>query len=298
MEEILKVFINNKIDEKIGEITLSTHEETNGEEMAFTSLSKHKNGDIVKVEDKGVRFLGMIVRLSDGGKPPYSYTAQDFSRNLGSDTIKQFNGVNAKEALKQLFAEYKINAEICEMPTKIKKIYKDTILGVVKDILKIAGKEQGKSYYLEVRGTKVIIEEKKKRKIKADFIISDEMAIEKSIEELRNKIAIVGEGEKLLAVRSDLNSQKKFGIMQHNEDVSGKVTKAKAGVQADNLLKKLNKEKKSVSLTLIVKKGYWNIRKNRLIYINTKKIKGWFCVRSASHAIAGGRHTVSIELEW
>lgn len=298
MDKVLKVYINNKMDTNIGEIALSTHDETNGEEMTFFSLSKHKNGDIVKITDKGVKFLGIIVRLSDGGKPPYSYTAQDFSRNLGSDVIKQFNGISAKDALTQLFLEYNINSKICDIPTKIKKIYKDTILGVVKDILKIAGKEQGTSYYLEVRGTKVIIEAKKKRKVKADFIISNEAEIEKSIEELRNKVVIIGEGDKVLAVKNDISSQKKFGIMQHNEDLSGKATKAKASIQAENLLKKLNKERKNISLTLLVKKGYWDIRKNRLIKINSKRLKGWFCIRSATHTITGGNHILNIELEW
>ena len=86
--------------------------------------------------------------------------------------------------------------------------------------------------------------------------------------------------------------------MQHNEEADDKTTKVKAQAQAKTLLKKLNKQKNNKSLTLIVTKGAWSIRKNRLIYIKTKRLKGWYEIKSCTHEVQSGTHKCTIELEW
>ena len=298
----MKIYIDGKKHDLIGNVSFTTNDDTNGEEMSFSSLSRYKNGNIVKVTDnKAVQFLGMIVRMSDPEKPPYDYTALDFSWNLGGDCLIQFKGVRADDALRQLFKKYGITCNVCKIPTKISKIYNDTIINVAKDIMNLAYKDQGKRYYLEVRGTKVIVEEKKKKKIRPTFVIQDDGVIERSIEEMRNRVVVVNQGEKsmkILAQADAKKSQKSYGIRQHNEDADDKTTKVKAQWQAKNMLKQLNKQTNTKSVMLLVTKGAWSIRKNRLIYLKTKRLKGWYRIRSCTHEIQGNTHKCTIELEW
>lgn len=302
MEKVLNIYVDGKKQNLIGNISFTTNDDTNGEEMSFSSLSRFKNGNIVKVTaNKATQFIGTIVRMSDPEKPPYEYTAIDFSRNLGGDCLIQFKGVRADEALKSLFKKYGIKCSVCAMPTKISKIYKDTIINVAKNIMHLAYKDQGKKYYLEVRGTRVVIEEKKKKKIRPTFVVQDDSPIERSIEELRNRVVVVSQGEKSMKVlaRADAKkSQKSYGLMQHNEEADDKTTKVKAKGQAKTLLKQLNRQKSNKSVTLIVTKGAWSIRKNRLIYIKTKRLKGWYRIISCTHEVQGDTHKCTVDLEW
>lgn len=296
------IYVDSKKQDLIGDVSFTTNDDTNGEEMEFSSLLKYKNGDVVKVTvNKAVQFLGIIVRMSDPEKPPYSYAAIDFSRNLGGDCLIQFKGVRADDALRQLFEKYGIKCSVCEIPTKVTKIYNDTIINVAKNIMSLAYKDQGKKYYLEVRGTKVIVEEKKKKKIRPTFVIQDDGEIERSIEELRNRVVVVNQGEKSMKVLAQADakgSQRHYGIMQRNESADDKTTIIKAKGQAENLLKQLNKQTSTKTVTLIVTNGAWSIRKNRLIYLKTKRLKGWYRIRSCTHTVQGNTHKCEIELEW
>ncbi len=298
----MTIYVDGKKQDLIGDVSFTTNDDTNGEEMEFSSLLKYKNGNIVKVTvNKSVQFLGMIVRISDPEKPPYSYTAIDFSRNLGGDCLIQFKEIRADDALRQLFSKYGIKCSICEIPTKVTKIYNDTIINVAKNIMSLAYKDQGKKYYLEVRGSKVVVEEKKKKKIRPTFVIQDDGEIERSIEELRNRVVVVNQGEKSMKVLAQADakkSQKGYGIMQHNATADDKTTTIKAKAQAENLLKQLNRQTSTKTVTLIVTKGAWSVRKNRLIYLKTKRLKGWYRIRSCTHTVQGNTHKCEIELEW
>ena len=109
----MTIYVAGKKQDLIGNVSFTTNDETNGEEMTFSSLKKFKNGSIIKVTDnKAVQFLGTIVRMTDPEKPPYDYTAIDFSRSLNGDCLIQFKGVRADEALKSLFKKYGIKCSV------------------------------------------------------------------------------------------------------------------------------------------------------------------------------------------
>ena len=79
-------------------------------------------------------------------------------------------------------------------------------------------------------------------------------AIDRSIEELRNRVVVVNQGEKsmkVLAQADAKNSQRHYGIMQKNESADDKTTIIKAKGQAENLLKQLNKQTSTKTVTLI-----------------------------------------------
>lgn len=286
------------VTKMIGAPSWATDDETNGMEMSFNSLMVHDVGSLVKVTDDGkIRFYGIIVSMDENVRPPHLYKALDFSYNLKGDEIIQFKNMSADSALKTLLAKQGVASEVCPIPTKINKIYKATVIEIMKDILKAAKKDQGKSYFFEVDGNKVVIEEKKKIKIHPSFLMADEAAITRSIEDLRNEVKVVKDN-KVVATALDASSIKKLGTVRRVEEVNDDVSVAKAQNVAKQQLKDLNRMKSTKQITLLVTDGYWDIKKNRLIKLKGGGLDGWYRIRSSSHSIEGNMHTVEIEVSW
>lgn len=292
----MKVKIGGKDATKyVGAISFSFDDEVNGAEMSFSSIVLYDIGSTVKVIDNGTKFLGIIVSMEENHRPPHSYKAIDFSFNMKSDQIIQFKNLEASKAITKLLDDNGIESDCCSIPTKITKIYKDNIISIIKDILEEAKKDQGKEYFFEVDGSKVVVEEKKKIKIKPTFLVADDAPISRSIEELKNEVQIAKENE-ILATATDGKSQSKLGTLRTVVDADA--TKAKAQSMAESELKSLNRVKNSKQLNLLVSKGYWDIKKNRLIKLKGGGLNGWYRIQSASHTIDGSTHKVSIEVEW
>lgn len=295
----MKIKIDGKdVTKYIGNPSWTTSDDTNGQEMSFQSIVLHDVGSQVKVADGGkVRFLGTIISVEENPMPPHTYKAIDFSFNLKSDEIIQFKNLEADKAIKKLMANNGIKCSVCVIPTKISKIYKGTVTEILKDILSKAKKDQGKAYFFEVDGSKVVVEEKKKIKISPTFLVADDTSISRSIEELKNEIKVVKDN-KVLATANDATSITKFGTLRTIEDAGEKTTKAKAQSIAQKELKSLNRAKSTKQLTLLVSKGYWDIKKNRLIKLSGGGLDGWYRIRSSTHSIDGAIHTVDIEVSW
>lgn len=294
----MKIKIDGKDETKnIGGASWTTCDDTNGEEMEFSSLCLYEPGAHIKVSDDGkLRFFGVIVEMEENPDPPHNYKAMDFSYNLKGDEIIQFKKISADKAIGQLLKRAGIKSTVCSIPTKINKIYKGTIVEIMTDILKVAKRDQGKSYYFEVIGDKVVVSEKKKQKVNAVFTVSDESSITRSIEDLKNEIKIV-KGNKVLATAQDAASIKKVGTVRQIEE-DDKITKAKAGGEAKTMLSKLNRSTNTKQITMIVSNGYWDIRKNRLIKLEGGGLKGWYNVHSATHSFDGIVHKVETEVSW
>lgn len=294
----MKIKIDGNDETKnIGEASWTTCDDTNGEEMEFSSLCLYDLGAHIKVSDEGkLRFYGVIVEMEENPDPPHSYKALDFSYNLKGDEIIQFKKTSADKAIAQLLKRSGIKNEVCAIPTKINKIYKGTISEIMSDILKTAKRDQGKSYYFEVIGDKVVVAEKKKQKVKAAFIVSGKSSISRSITDLKNEIKVV-KGNKTLATAQDAASVKKLGTVRQIEE-DDKVTKAKAMGEAKTILSKANVSTSTKQVTMIVSSGYWDIRKNRLIKLDGGGLKGWYTVHSATHSYDGAVHRVETEVSW
>ena len=55
MEKILIIYVDGKKQDLIGDVSFTTNDDTNGEEMEFSSLLKYKNGNIVKSKIEELR---------------------------------------------------------------------------------------------------------------------------------------------------------------------------------------------------------------------------------------------------
>ena len=260
----------------VGNLTREASESNLGQTLTFDSLELYRNGDIVKIyDDDALKFTGMIIRVGQNFLPPHSYKAMDYSFNLQSEEHGQIKD-RADNAIRNMCKKFGIPCEICSIPTQIKKIYPDMpVKDIFKDILKKSGKEQNKEYFMEVDCGRLVIDEKSKIKIAADFLMSDDATLTRSIEDLRNSVRIVSsDGAKIYGSAKSDASIKKFGLLQVVESIDDD-KKSKALTRAENRLKKLNRETCSVPVKLYVKHGAWDIKVNRLIEVELPTGKGW-----------------------
>ncbi len=283
-------------------ITWSSDIDTLGIQLSFDSLYNLSEGSIVSLWTNNKEHLRTIVVKKSEGKFKYNYTCFDYSWYLKNEVIKQFNGVSASAAIKSLLSEYNIKSSIINIPTKINQIYKDqSIASIIDDILQQAEKEQGIKYFKEMQINTVVINNLQNMKISPQILISDEITINSSIEELKNKILVVNSSDdkknKILAIAEDKGCQSQVGLLQMIEGVDGKDV-AKAKNIANNLLKANNKIFKDTSFDVLGIKDAETIKANRLIQIKAGKLNGWYRIKSASHTLSNNKHTVNIGLEF
>lgn len=276
--------------------------DTLGTELSFDSLYNLPEGTVNSLYINDKEYIRAIVKNKSEGKFSYSYTCIDYSFYLKNEIIKQFNKVAASSAISSLLKEYGIKSKIVSIPTKITKIYKDeAISAVIDDILEQAEKEQGIKYFKEMQVDTVVISKLQNMKITPKILIGDDFTINSSIEEMKNKILIVSNGEdnnSILAVAQDKNSQSKYGLLQEIESIEEKDMSQAKNI-AINLLKAKNKIFKDTSIPLIGVKDAETIKANRLIELNIgNKLKGWYRIKSASHNLSNDKHSINIELEW
>lgn len=290
--------INGKIA-LVGEVEREENEDTIGATVSFNSLKEYKNGDKLKVYDgKKLKWEGMIISCSINTVPPHSYTAMDYGFNLKSEEHAQIKG-RADVAIKNLCKKFGIPVECCQIPTVINKMYPDQpISDIFSDILKLSGKEQGKSYRMSVDKGKLLFKEKGKEKVTSKFLVSDEVSLTRSIEEMFNSVKIISEDtedKRIYATAKDKTSIKRYGLLQTVETVSSKkISGAKA--ISENRLKSLCKEKVELPITILAVDGAWDIKVSMLIKLNLKQNKGWHRIRNLTHHAEDD--TIDITLEW
>ena len=283
----------------VGNLTREASESNLGQTLTFDSLELYKNGDIIKIYDDGeLKFSGMVIKIGQNFLPPHSYKARDYSFNLQSEDHGQIKD-RVDSAIKNMCKKFGIPCQICSIPTKIKKIFPDTPLSdMFREMLDMAEKEQDKEYFMEVDCGKLVIDEKSKIKVSADFLIDNQATLTRSIEELKNSVKIVSsDGVKVYGSAKDERSINEFGLLQVVESIDDD-KKSKASVTAKNRLNKLNKETCSIPVRLYVKSGAWDIKVNRLIKVELPQETGWNKVRSLMHTVEDGNDFIDITLEW
>lgn len=281
-------------------ISWSSDIDTLGTELSFDSMYDLADGTIVSLYINNKEFLRTMLTNKSEGKFSFNYKCLDFSMYLKNEVIKQFNNLSASDAISSLLNQYKIKNRIVNIPTKIKKIYKDVeISSIIDEILELAEKEQGIKYFKEMQVDTLVIKKLQDMKITPKILINKDIVINSSISDLKNKIIIVdsGDSNKILATAEDKSSQSKFGLLQQMESVDKKDI-AQAKNLANNILKSSNKIFKDTSLSVLGIKDADTIKANRLINLNVGKLNGWYRIKSASHNLSNNKHTVNIGLEW
>jgi hypothetical protein len=286
---------------KSNNLSWSSDTDTLGQQLSFDSLYDVSEGDVISFVFNSKEYIRGIVVNKEEKKFSYSYVCFDFSFYLKNEVIKQFN-TNISNAITSLLNEYKIPCSVVNIPTKIKKIYKDeSIASIIDDMLSQAEADQRIKYFKEMNVDTLKISKLSDMKITPKILIPKDIVISSSIEDMRNKIIIVSNEESnslIQAVAEDKTGQNTYGLLQDIESVDKKDI-AQAKNIANNLLKARNKIFKDTSFNVLGLRDAELIRANRLIEINVgTKLKGWYKIKSASHSLANNKHFVSIGLEW
>lgn len=311
------------ITELVSDISWSDDIDTLGMQMNFTiACSKTKYGPafFAKVTDKVLFignedeiFRGIIVTKESSAEELETFTAFDFAFYLNkSYVIQQFNGLDAKSAINQLCTIKNITVgEIAPMNTIIKHNYvKQTISDIIDDIIKQQQEETGKRYVREVRGESFYLFEAGTIVIKLMFQPAyniqpfdvmqaiNNPSITESIEEMKNSIIIISGNEKstrVVGTAKDEKSIQQCGLLQYMDSVDEKNIN-KAQNIAETKLKELNKIAKTYSIETL---GDDKARAGRTVEIENETVglQGKFLIKSCSHTLSSGVHTMSMELE-
>ncbi len=286
---------------KSNKITWSAESNTTGATLSFESYHSLRMGQIVNFFIDGYEcFRGVIVKCNES-KLKYTYTCFDYAFYLKNEVVVQFNKVDITSGLSSLLLEHDIKHAIVNIPTKIDKFYAgESIIKIIDDMIDMAMNDQGLYYFRELRGNMLYLELNTEKYINPSVVILDDINIDYSIENVRNKILVMSRAEKatsVIAEAYDDESKWWYGLLQKVEKVDDKEL-AQAKNIADNMLTKLNKVEHSTTVRVLVLERAELILPHRLIYFNNKKLKGWYRIRSVSHDIVNGRHIVDIGLEW
>lgn len=254
-------------------------------------------------------FRGIAID-NDFNKFSDDISAYDFAFYLNeNDDIIQFKNVRADDAIKKLCNKHGVPiGNIVSMPTKIKKIYKNKVSDIIKDILDQVTNENGKKYRLEMRAGKLYIEEYLTIEVQGSFKPAENLgavdirsipeitAIQRSISNMKNNI-IVSTGEnKILARLKNQSSVNVFGLLQEIIEVDEKTNAAKARNVANNNLALKNKISKSVKCKML---GDDSVRSGRIMKLNIVDygVVGKYLIKDCTHSVESGIHTMELELE-
>ncbi|MBZ9633196.1 hypothetical protein [Clostridium sp. FP1] len=286
-------------------------------------------------------FNGVVVKKIKN-KTYFSYVCFDYAWYINkNETIIQFNKINASDAIEQLCSKFGVKCDVVKIDytvqeakkvtvktkvdktiklksgktkvakrvvktkitTLISKIYKDmTISAIIEDILEQAEHELGIKFIKEMIGDILYIRKQIEYKLFPTFLISDDLTVNSSIENMKNKVIVVSSDEKnnkILATALDSKNIKSYGSFQEVISVEQK-DESKAKNIANNFLKANNKIFKDTTINLIIIDGGEEIRANRSVGVNIKSmgLNGWYNIKSCSNSLINNQQKCSLTLEW
>ncbi len=283
-------------------LTWNNDSDTLGTQLNFESIKEIPTGTVVSLWNDSLEiFRGMTLKPTQK-RWTYSYVCQDYSFYLKNKVTKQFDNMAASDAIKSLLSEAYIIPDIIYIPTKITKIYKEkTLSEIIEDILTLATADQGITYFKEIEGNILYIKKLEDMIITPNILLPKDITISQSMENMKNKIEIVINGESntsIVATAEDTSVQGFYGVLADQQSVDDKDI-AQAQNMADNALKESNRIQYSTSLEVVAVDGGDSIKANRMIYLQAGiRLNGYYKIKSANHTLTKGKHKVSIILEW
>lgn len=326
----------------VGEVTISDNISSLGAHLRFTVFnsvyeSSNKSGvtnhfheripigSWVQIVDKQkgvpseILFIGMITSETFTIPGQYVYEAYDLGFYLNKSMINiQFNNIDARTALNQVLIKANHGeGAICDMPTKIRKIYHaNTVSDVIRDIIKQAEEDQGIKYRIETRppDSQVHIERYKDLEIKlvpkpvnnADRMQIGMNPIEfehsQNMDDLKTMVTIVSGNEKyskLEYLDADFDAIAKYGLINEVINVDTK-NRSQAKSIAEKRLKEVSSLRPKLRLKLF---GDKRVRSGRILNFEKSidvpiSIVGKFLVTSCVHTYNNQfYHIMDLELE-
>ena len=282
--------------------TLSWNSDTDtlGTQLSFDTIKDLKEGMVVSLfNDKKELIRGIIIKKTIRINY-HSYIVQDYSFYLKNEIRIEFNGTTATNAINSMLAKAYIKGDICSIPTKITDRCCEEIGSIIDKILETSEKDQGTKYFKEIDVNVLKIRRLYDMKINPKIYIAKDFDVESSIENMKNKIEVIGNEENnksLLAKVEASGMQYFYGVLSKIEQVSAENI-AQAKNIANNLLNELNVIERSTTIPIVAFEGADDIKANRMIYINAGLLCGYYKIKSANLSLVKGLHKIDLGIDW
>jgi len=213
-----------------------------------------------------------------------------------------FRGMTTEAIIKKLCTDFSIPVgDIAATGITLSKlILRDmTIYDMCLVALTETMKRNGKKYVLRIKEGKLHVIEKAKQTVR--WLITEgsnliQASYSENINDMKNRILIVGDKDQVLARVEDANLIKQYGVLQELKRENN-IKTGEAQTIAKNLLKDLGRVSREASITCL---GLDDVEAGTAIEVKETLtgLAGTFYVDTDDHTVQNGQHTMSLKLNW
>lgn len=266
---------------------------------------------IVLSGNQGEMFRGFLVTETRDGAESISYHALDHGFYLTqSQGLYKFKGVTVTDAIKKILTDFSIPVgSVLQMNTKVTHIYggSDSLVDIIKDLLKMAKDETGEAVNCEMREGKFYIEKRTGKIITGSVVQAENLAAidvlattsapkrKRSIEEMGNIIKVVSEE----AIKAQARDEALIGLYGKLQKIISidKKDSGQAAQIAKTKLKELGRIAEDVTVDFL---GDDRFRAGRQFQYKDSATgaAGLFDIKACEHDIGlvSGLHKMSLKL--
>jgi len=271
-----------------------------------TQALKFEHGKELRfISDNVELFVGPVFSFDIDHRGQMSVTAYDENTYLtrNQDT-RIFRGKTASGIVKQLCSEFGIpTGTIADTGYVIPKlILRDkTLWEMMITALTYTRKQTGRRFFISSRGGKLHLLERKDQAVR--FVIENGVNLlsasySQSIEDMRTQVKVIGgdpEKKPITITVKSADLVKRFGIMQHLENVDSDLTPSQIKQRANQLLTDLGTIDDDATVEAL---GIDEVYAGKAIYVFEPMtgITGSYYVQADTHMYEGGLHTMSLTL--
>lgn len=230
-------------------------------------------------------------------------TAYEHSIYLAkSKDTKIFRGMTATAIIKQLCSWYGVPAgDIVDTVVPLEKLLlrQKTIYDMMVIALTETSKRNGKKYQIRMSQGKLNVIEKGAQVVR--WLITEGQNLidadySENINEMRNRIIIVGDKDQVLAEVKDMDLIRQYGLLSELRQ-EGNIKAGEAQVMAQNLLKDLGKVSREAGLSCL---GIDEVQAGTAVEVKESLtgLIGTFYVDTDEHTLQNGQHTMQLKLNW
>lgn len=272
-----------------------------GRKRAF----KVSEGDMISFDWQGkTLFIGIIFSFDADEEGNMSITAYDPNIYLAkSNDIRKFTNMKASDIVKKLSKDFGIpTGTIVNTGYVIPRlIFRDkSLFDMILTALTLTRKQTGKRFFVGNDKGKLTLKSPSDSKNRFVLQAGSNLtgaSYSRSIEDTKTQIKVTGGNKKkpITSVASNSSLRKKFGVLQHVEEMDEKATSSQVKQRAATLLKEMAVINDQANVESI---GIVEVISGTAVYVADplSSIAGSYFVSSDSHTFSNGMHTMSLEL--
>lgn len=258
-------------------------------------------GSVIILRNDMELFRGIVWEVSRGTQGTAHIVCFDHAIYLTNNvSTYKFTNMTPEAIITKICGDFGINIGSLA-PTGVnlsKLILRDhTLYDMAIVALTEASKRNGKKYHLIMRQGKLNTEEKGKQVVR--WLLTEgqnlmEASRSGSLENMRNRVVIVGDKDQVLADLKNDSLIKQYGMLQEYKRESN-IKTGEAQVMAQNLLKELAKVSEALEITAL---GIDNVEAGKSVEVleTLTGITGQYYVLQDQHELQNGSHSMRLVL--